>query len=64
MNYSPTDGFIKEKSNFVGKRITDWSLGTKSGCAMNRPEIIHEMNKFFLILFVLTASILSVALWG
>ena len=31
---------------------------------MNRPEIIHEMNKFFLILFVLTASILSVALWG
>ena len=48
----------------MGKRITDWSFGTKSGCAMNRPEIIHEMNKFLLILFVLTASILSVALWG
>ena len=31
---------------------------------MNRPEIIHEMNKFLLILFVLTASILLVAFMG
>ena len=44
--------------------IQYWHFLAKSECAMNRSEIIHEMNKFFLILFVLTASVLSIALWG